>query len=238
VVDAFDIDEERQAGSEDLTEEQALALLRRRDIPQITLEALAANRAAMRHRRVVLEVVKHPRAPRHVTLPTLRRLFTFELMQVALTPATPADVKLAAENTLMSRLETVSLGERLTLAKRSSARLAAALLVDNEGQVCAAALDNPHITEDSIVKALMKAEPSNAAPKLPNLVLRHSKWSLRTEIQIALLESGKLRAAQLAEVAHSLTTKVLRAAWDRDRLPAIAKAVLAEELRSRDSLQD
>ena len=238
-VDISDIDDERLAGSAEISEEQALELLRRRDLPQRALEALAANRTAMRHRIVLVEVVKHPRAPRHVSLPAIRHLYTFELMQVGLTPAVPADVKLAAEDVLMSRLETISAGERLTLAKRSSARLAAALLLDHEAHVVDAALENPHMTEDSIVKALMKpVADTDASTYLPTFLLHHPKWGLRTDIQIALLECGKLRFADTTVLVHSLSTKVLRAALDRDRLPAIAKAALLEELRARDNRED
>lgn len=238
-VDFPGIDEERLAGSADITEEQALALLKRHDLPQRALETLAANRAAMRHRSVLVEVVKHSRAPRHVSLPALRHLYTFELMQVGLTPAAAADVKLAAEDTLISRLDAISTGERLALARRASARLAAALLCDREDHVVAAALENSHMTEESVVKALMHpAVDQYAINALPNLLRGHSKWSHRTDVQIALLESGKLRAAHTITYVRSLSTKVLRAACDRDRLPAITKAALLEELRARDSRQD
>ncbi|MBV9086087.1 MAG: hypothetical protein JO187_08850 [Acidobacteria bacterium] len=232
------MNDERLAGSPDISEEQAVALLQHRDLPQSTLEVLAANRAAMQHRSVVLELVKHPRAPRHVSLPALRHLYTFELLQVGLTPAAPADVRLAAEDILISRLDTISAGERLTLAKRSSARLAATLLLDAEARVAEAALDNFHMTEESVVKALMKPQlDSKSASYLAGLVLRHSKWSVRTDVQIALLESGKLRAPETVALARSLATKVLDRAIDRDRLPAFAKAALLEELRARDNRQ-
>lgn len=235
----FSDSDERLAASAEIAEEQALALLKRRDLPQRALETLATNRSAMRHRSVLVEVVKHPRAPRHVSLPALRHLYTFELMQVGLTPATPADVKLAAEDILISRLGTISTGERLTLARRASARLSTALLRDAEEQVVAAALENTHMTEESVVKALMNPRPDARAPDLlPELLLGHAKWSLRTDVQLALLESGRLKSAATITLVRSLSTKVLRAACDRDRLPAITKAALLEELRGRDSRQD
>ena len=238
-VDLPHIDNERLAGSADISEEQALALLKRRDLSQRMLEALVANRAAMRHRSVLLEAVKHPRAPRHVSLPALRHLYTFELMQVGLTAGVPVDVKLAAEDTLISRLETMSPGERLTLAKRSSARLAAALLLDTEEQVVAAALENPHMTEESVVKALMTAPAGpHATSALATLLLRHPKWSVRTDVEIALLESGRLRTSDAVLLVHSLSTKVLRLLLERDRLPAVAKAAVREELRADASRQD
>ncbi len=144
------------AASPRLTEELALGLLARRDLPHQVLEAVSKNGAVMKHRKVIIAVVSHPRTPRHVSLPIARHLYTFELMQIALLPALAADLKVAIEETLMARLETISEGERLTLAKRGSTRVAATLLADPEERVIHATLANPYMTEAWIVKALMK----------------------------------------------------------------------------------
>ena len=71
-----------------------------------------------------------------------------------------ADVKLAVEDVLVSRLTTLSAGERLTLAKRSSGRVAAALLQDTDKRVIPAALNNPYLTETLVAKALLHPKPS------------------------------------------------------------------------------
>jgi len=65
-------------------------------------------------------------------VPLARQFYTFDLLKVALSPRVPADVKVAVDNVLISRLKTVTLGERLTLARRASGRVAAALLLDVE----------------------------------------------------------------------------------------------------------
>jgi hypothetical protein len=67
-----------------------------------------------------------------VSVPLARQFYTFDLMKVALSPSVPADVKVAVDNVLISRLKAVTLGERLTLARRGSGRVAAALLLDVE----------------------------------------------------------------------------------------------------------
>ena len=103
-----------------LTEDLALAILNRRDLPREALEEINRNGSVARHRKVRLAIVMHPRTPRHVSVPAIRHLYAFELMQVGLFPAVPADVKRAAEETLIGRLGTISSGERYTLAKQSS----------------------------------------------------------------------------------------------------------------------
>src|SRR5260370_26604099 len=146
------------AGDKRLTEDLALTLLQRRDLPAAAIEVMAKNGAVMKHRKVINAIVVHPHAPRHVSLSIIRRLFVFELLNIALMPAVFADIKKFAEDVLISRLQTTTPGERMRLAKRSSQAIDAALLLDPEKRVMEAALRNPQMTEAAVVKALMKKE--------------------------------------------------------------------------------
>jgi hypothetical protein len=122
----------RTAADPALTEDLALALLKRADLPPEVLEQLAKNAHALKSRKVKIALASHPHTPRHVSVPLARQFYTFDLMKVALSPRVPADVKVAVDNVLISRLQTVTTGERLTLARRASGRVAAALLLDVE----------------------------------------------------------------------------------------------------------
>src|SRR6185437_3556555 len=101
-----------------------LALLERRDLPPQALEQLMRNSAVAKLRKVRLALITHPHTPRHVSVPNIRHLYIFELMQIALMPSLAADLKRAAEEALLSRLATISSGERFTLAKRAAGRVA------------------------------------------------------------------------------------------------------------------
>jgi hypothetical protein len=122
----------RSAADPLLTEDLALALLKRPDIPPEVLEQFARNANALKSRKVKIALVSHPHTPRHVSVPLARQFYTFDLMKVALSPVVPADVKVAVDDVLISRLKAVTVGERLTLARRASGRVAAALLLDSE----------------------------------------------------------------------------------------------------------
>src|SRR5437868_13038355 len=65
------------AASPRLTEQLALSLLARRDLPHQALEDLSKKAAVMKHRKVIVAVVSHPRTPRHVSLPVARHPSTF-----------------------------------------------------------------------------------------------------------------------------------------------------------------
>lgn len=215
-----------------LNEDLALALLERRDLPATVIETMVRNGAVIKHRSVLNALVVHPRTPRHVSLPIIRRLFTFELMKIALTPTVFADIKKFAEEVLISRLETVTAGERLTLARRSSPAIAAALLLDPEKRVMQAALHNPHMTEAAIVQALMNDE---APQHLIDAVCHDPKWSLRREIRIALLRNEKTPLAPALAFAEAMSSVTLRQVLNNSRLRANVKSYLMKMLAERNS---
>ena len=213
-----------------LTEDLALALLNHRDLPREALEALAKNAQLARQRKVRLAIVVHPRTPRHVSVPTIRHLYTFELMQVALLPAVPPDVKRAAEEALISRLANISSGERFTLAKRSSGRVAAALLLDKEERIMQAALANPQMTELFIVRAL---KTDHGTELLAPAVSRHQKWSFRNDVKAALLANKNTPATRLIQLAGELPIHLIKDVLRNGRLSAQAKNSLLAVLEKR-----
>jgi len=176
----------RAARDPSLNEELALALLARRDLPFSVPAELAQNQHILKARSVRSALVMHARTPRHVALPQLRHLFLFDLMQVALTPSVAADLKISAEELLASRVKSISTGERLTLARRASARVAAELLLDTEPRIIAAALDNQRLTEVLVIKALAHPQPSR---ELVHQVCAHAKWSTHRDVRTALLRN-------------------------------------------------
>jgi len=215
-----------------LTEDLALALVKRADVPADALELLGKNGTAMKSRKVKRALVEHPRTPRHVSLPLVRHLFIFDLMRVALTPVVPADIKRAADEALINRLETISTGERLSLAHRGSARIAGALLLDPEARVIRATLENPRLIEAAIIQALTRHDAPSA---FVEGVCRHPKWSVRREVRIALLRNEHTPLARALEFAQALPAPLVREVLHGSRLPGNIKAYALKELGQRDS---
>jgi hypothetical protein len=208
-----------------LTCDLAFALLKRADLPTEVLEQIGKNRSLLRLGKFKLALASHPQTPRHVSIPLVRQLYTFDLMKVALSPAVPADVKKTAEETLVSRLKTITLGERLTLARSASGRIAAALLIDSEQRIMRAALENGRLTEAAVVQAVLKPE----APALVQAVSQHPKWSYRRDVQVALLRTEHLSLARALAFARMISPPRLREILQSSRLPARIKDQLLRE---------
>jgi hypothetical protein len=209
------------------------------------LEQIAKNASALKSRKVKIALASHPHTPRHVSVPLARQFYTFDLMKVALSPSVPADVKVAVDDVLISRLKTITIGERLTLARRASGRIAAALLLDvagmdgktvddkisdtktdgkiknvetvaRETRVMQAALENPRLTEALVINSVLRPA---AGAALVHAVARHKKWSRRREIRAALLRTAHLSLARALEFSCEIPTTLLQELLSSSRLP-------------------
>lgn len=235
----------RTAADPALTEDFALALLKRADLPPEIIEQLAKNTNALKSRKAKIALASHPHTPRHVSVPLARQFYTFDLMKVALSPTVPSDVKVAVDDILISRLKTVTTGERLTLARRASGRVAAALLLDvetvgtkiifdaktvaRETRVMQAALENPRLTEALVINSVLRPAASAA---LVHAVAQHAKWSCRREIRAALLRTEHLSLARALEFSHEIPGPLLNELLTASRLPAQIKGQLLRGIQA------
>ena len=245
------------AADPDLTEDLALALLKRADLPPEVLEQLAKNTNALKGRKVKIALASHPHTPRHVSVPLARQFYIVDLMKVALSPSVPADVKVAVDDVLISRLKTITIGERLTLARRASGRVAAALLLDvagmegktrdgrnvdvrvtdaetvaRETRVMRTALENARLTEALVISSVLRPAASAA---LVHAVAQHAKWSRRREVRAALLRTEHLSLARALEFSREILTPLLRDLLASSRLPGQIKDQLLCESGSHES---
>jgi hypothetical protein len=204
------------------SEDEALAIVQRTDVTAENLVQLARNPRALKSRKVVFALATHAKTPRHISIPLLRRMFTFDLVKVALTPTVAADIKRAAEEQIVVRIESLSTGEKITLARRGPGRIAAALLAENDGRIVSVALDNGRLVEPAVVAALMRPD----APRiLFELVSKHSKWSQRYEVQLGLLKTEKTPLEHAIKFAAHFSQEVLREIVPETRRAQLLNAI-------------
>jgi hypothetical protein len=204
------------ARNPNLHERDLLRLLERKDLPGEVLREIAAHPQAARHYTVKLALVRHPRAPRLVSLPLMKFLYLFDLVRVAQTPAVPADVKMAAEETILRKLEGVPRGERITLARRASGRVAAELLLTQDRDLIQAALNNPFLSEGHLVRVLAREDVS---PLVVEAVAAHEKWSRRYHLRLALIRHPSTPFQRLLAFLPDLAVTDLRDVCLDRRMP-------------------
>ncbi len=190
-----------------LTEDLALSELKNRDLSAAAVEQISQDAGLMKSRKLRIALASHPRTPRRLALRLIRELYTFELVKFSLSSTPPADLKRVADNHLIAHIPSMSLGERISLARRSSQSVAAALLLDKEHRVWQCALENPRITESAVVKSVQK---NTASSTFIQAVCGHAKWSVRPEIRMALLRNEHTPLAKALEFARTLPPDTIR----------------------------
>jgi hypothetical protein len=248
------------------SESAILAQLRYPDLTTEALERLAKTSAAVKSRKVKIALVSHPHTPRHVSVPLARQLYTFDLVKVALSPTVLPDIKVSVDDILISRLKSVTIGERLTLARRATPRVAAALLLDveaGEGKVISANADvedekigprrkrnlepsmylrvvQTALENKRLTEALVISTVlrSQAGAGLVDAVARHAKWSKRSDVRSALLRSPHLSLAKAIEFSREIPLSQLEELMAFSRLPARIKNHLTRESGGRKALKE
>src|SRR5258707_14901155 len=159
-------------------------LLEPKPLPAKFREEGARRKPLLKNYRVKRALAFHPRTPRLASLRLIRDLYLMDLVQLTLLPGTSGELKRIAEEQLVARLPQLPLGQKITLARRGTARDAGALLADGHAQALSIVLDNPILTEAQVVKALSRV-------RLPVGVVKagapHRKWSHTYNVRLALL---------------------------------------------------
>lgn len=187
-----------------LTDNDVCILLERLDLPASILGAIAAHPSWKKNEGVRLRLARHPQTPRRVALQLLRQIFLFDLVQISLLPSAPAEIRRVAEEIVLQRLPHLPVGEKLSLARRGSARVAGGILVEGHPQAASLALNNPFLNEAQILRVLAS---DDAHERVVGAIAHHPRWSLDYNIRMALVRHP---AAPLAAVLHFLSEITMR----------------------------
>jgi hypothetical protein len=190
-----------------LDETQLCLLLGRQDIPAEILEEVARRKPLLKNYRVKRALAFHPRTPRLVNLRLVRELYLMDLVQLTLLPGTSTELKRIAEEQLVARLPQLPLGQKITLARRGTARVAGALLAEGHTQVLPIALDNPGLTEAQVLKALSR---ENLPIGVVKAVAQHRKWSHTYNVRLALVRHRGSTLSTILAYLPELTVSDLR----------------------------
>ena len=190
-----------------LDETQLCLLLYRKDLPTEVLEEVARRKALLKNYRVKRALAFHPRTPRLASMRLIRELYLMDLVQLTLLPGISAELKRIAEEQLIARLPQLPLGQKVTLSRRGTARVAGALLAEGHAQVLSVVLDNAQLTEAQVLKALSR-------DRLPlgvvQAIAQHRKWSHTYNVRLALVRHPSATLSTILAYLPELTVSDLR----------------------------
>jgi hypothetical protein len=190
-----------------LEEPHVTLMLDRLDLPANVLSAVAAEGKWSASEAVRLRLARHPRTPKRFALTAVRQLYLFDLVRLTLMPSAPADIRRIAEELIVTRVPHLPVGQKLTLARRGSSRVAGALLAEGHPQAIKLALGNPFLAESQVLRVL-------ATPGVPERVVaaiaKHSKWSCQYNVRAALIRNQRTPVPCVLAFLPNLTLRDLK----------------------------
>jgi hypothetical protein len=205
-------------------EEPVLVAVLRRAVPAAFLEELAATRPWSERGRVLAAVVMSPRAPRALCLLLVGALAWRELADVAATMRLPGAVRARAESLLVDGLADMRLGDRITLARLATPAVLPLLLGDADPRVAEAALLNPRLREEDLVRALRRDDVPRA---LVEAAAASPRWRDAYAVRLALVLQPRTPLALALQQISSLVPRDLQRVGADATLRPLVRAAAA-----------
>jgi hypothetical protein len=213
-----------------LDETKLTLLLSRKDLPSEVLEEIGRRKQFLKSYSVKKSLLLHPRTPRLVGLRLLKELYLMDLVQFTLSPAVSVELKRYAEEQIVARLPQMSLGQKITLARRGPSRVAGALVANGHAQVMPIALENPYLTEAQVLKALAREKvPVPVVQALAN----HCKWSQSYNVRLAIVRSSSTPISIVLGFLPLMTVNDLRVLAEPGVVAENLRKYLLAEVRRR-----
>ena len=156
-------------------------------------------------------VARHHRTRETSALRFVPRLFWRDLMEIGLDSRLRPAVRRTAERYLLLRLPRLSVGEKISLARRASREILAVLRHDPSPVVVKALLENPRLSEEVL---LPLASSRQARPQVLRALARDPRWGSRPEICAALARNPSTPASDLCNLLVDLRRDDLLAVAD------------------------
>lgn len=217
-------------GNPNFDEAKVCLLLARKDLPQELLEEVGGRRKLLKNYSVRKALLFHPRTPRLLGLRLLRDIYLMDLVQIALSPSVPVELKLQAETQVIGRIPHLPLGQKITLARRGPGRIASVLVAEGHPEVLRVALENPFLSEAHLLKTLAR---ENVPPSVVHALCRHARWSRMYNVRLALVRHPSAPLSTILSFLPELAVNDLRELASPDIVPENLRKYLQAEVQKR-----
>ena len=216
--------------NENLTEKLALIIAGRKNIGRDILESLYNDQRWGGSYRIMSALCKNPKTPQKISLSFLNSLRTFDTADLTRNPQVPVNVRKRAESKIIEKILSLPLGMKMTLARRSSNAVLMKLIEDGMKEVVPICLDSMYIREGDVCKIVsMKKISSQVICQIAS----HAKWSLRHNVQRALILNKYTPLAIAIHFIEKMKTVDLAELYATPSLPTSTKPFIYRELNDR-----
>ena len=188
-------------------EDEVLAVLENPYVTPAICQAIAQTQRLTAFYSVRLRLVSHKQTPQAHAVKFVHYLYWSDLVRLSVDVKVPAPIRRAIDNMLVGRVDKLTLGERITSAKRCSQALIKALLFDPDPRVFKALLVNQLLREGDL---LLLASSNRASKEQLQLLADDRKWSYRYTIRKALVMNPSTPRYTAASLLRFLSKRDLR----------------------------
>ncbi len=212
-----------------LTEDEALAILENAQVTPQILGRIAQTPRVTGFHAVRVRLVAHRQTPQAHAVKLVHYLHWIDLINLSVNVQVPAPVRRAVDNQLLARVEKLSLGERVSSARRCSPALVKVFLYDPNPRVFEALLVNQRLREDDLL-ALIASQ--RATPDQLRMVAGDMRWSYRYAVRKALVLNPDTPRASAAAQLRYLSRRDLRMIYDNPKTTVYVRRCI-ERLQPR-----
>ncbi len=216
----------------DLAEDEVVLLLRNRGATPSLLTRVGRDRRWARCYGIRKGLVHHPKTPLSLARSLLPHLYWKDLADATEDPKVQPGVRRQAEEVLKRRVEELTQGERITLARRASRGVIAALRESGEARVLKALLGNTRLVEHD---ALSIASSALAPREVLALLADHPAWGARYSVRLALLGNPRTPVPAALRVMEGLPLQDLERVAGDAGVPKIVRVGADRRLQARSS---
>jgi len=216
-----------------LTELDALSIIDHPFVTSAIIQKIAHDPRLSSFYAVRLRLVAHRQTPQMYAAKLVHYLHWPDLVRLSVDVTVPAPVRRAIDTQLLARASELTLGQRISSARRCSLALIKHFLFDPDPKVFAALLVNQRLREDELLALIASGR---ATRDQLSLLANDIKWSFRYAIRKALVlnpttprsvaaaQLRHLRVVDLRDIYHRAETSVyLRRCIERLRAETVAK---------------
>jgi hypothetical protein len=191
--------------------------------PQIA-ELIAADREHLGTQAIREKLAGFPGLSNAQAMNLLGSLPWAALIAVAQTPKTPALVRRQAERKLILQVPSMTLGEKIAMARRAHRALFPALIAGCDDRILTALLDNPRLVENDLVVLINTGEPP---VEFLSVLARHHRWGRSYGVRKAIVACPRSPLPLALSVLVQLPKSDQKRIADRTNVPPRVRSAAA-----------
>ncbi len=212
------------------SEEMAVSVAKRRNVPSEVLGMLADDRRFRDNYQLKVALSRNPKTPVRAILSLLKYIHILDLSDITRDRNVPVNVRQRVEVMITDRLKGMPSGIMKSLSRRASSSIILAIMEKGDEGVIRICLDSPSLTEGNLCRIINRqATPGPVVRQIAS----HQKWSLRYYVRFALIRNFHTPMTEVVKFIRTMKATDLRDLYADPKLPAATRPFIFREFQER-----